>query len=187
MIIVVAGGIGTGKSTVMKILEDLGAKVIYADAINRELLLDEQYVKKIGENFDGVVKDGVIDKKALRNIIFNDEEARLRLNSIAHPLIFNRINDLARSSGLIFVEIPLFVECSSYIKYDKLCAILASISIRAERVAKRDNISIESALKIIEAQIKEEKVYESADFIIYNNKDIDYLREQVILMYNNVR
>ena len=51
MIIVVAGGIGTGKSTVMKILEDLGAKVIYADAINRELLLDEQYVKNIGVVF----------------------------------------------------------------------------------------------------------------------------------------
>lgn len=187
MIVIVAGGIGAGKSAVMKILEDLGAKVIYADVINKQLLQDVNYIKKLGECFPSVVQEGKINKKELRNIIFNDELARLRLNAIAHPLIFKKIDELTRGNGVFFVEIPLFEECHKNIKFDKLCAVKASKSIRANRVASRDDISIESALKIIEAQYKEEEIYDRADFIIYNENDFEDLKNQVIEIYNNVQ
>ncbi len=187
MIVVVAGGIGSGKSTVMNILNGLGASVVYADVVNRELLNDNNYIQLIDSNFNGVVINGRINKKALRNLIFNDENARLKLNSIAHPLIFDLIDKKTRSLGLVFVEIPLFAECSKYIKYDKLCAVKAPIEDRIRRISSRDNISFQDAKKIIESQIKEEKIFEKADFIIYNDTDFESLQQQVLMVYDNVR
>ena len=184
MIVVVAGGIGTGKSAVIKILEDLNAKVVSADSINRELLNDNTYIEKIGSTFSGIVKNGKIDKKSLRNLIFNDEDSRLKLNSIAHPLIFSKISEMVCSLPLVFIEIPLFIECRDYIKYDILWAVRASNEIRATRVAQRDNISISSAYKIIDAQYRENEIYDMADFIIHNDGDLDNLKEQVIAVYN---
>ena len=120
MIVVVVGGIGTGKSAVMRILESLGEKVISADAINKELLDDENYIKVIESNFSGVVYGGKIDKRALRNLIFNSEDERKKLNAIAHPRIFDEIDKRATACRRVFVEIPLFEECAENIKYDKI-------------------------------------------------------------------
>ena len=187
MIVVVVGGIGTGKSAVMRILEDLGEKVLSADAINKELLVDRDYIKVIGDNFSGVVFDGQIDKQALRNIIFNDESARKKLNEIAHPRIFSKIENRARDYKRVFVEIPLFEECAENVKYDKICAVKAPLAARISRVSTRDGISIESAKKIIDVQAKEERVYDKADFIINNDGDMRKLEEQVLRMIANVK
>ena len=187
MIVVIVGGIGTGKSAVIKVLENLGEKVLSADAINKELLLNIEYVNIIDANFKGVVVDGKIDKKALRNIIFNNENERKKLNALAHPRIFSEIERRAKEYACVFVEIPLFEECYENVKYDKICAVQAPINARAERVAKRDGISLESALKIIEVQAKEESVYDRADFIINNDGDFLNLEKQVLRMLENVK
>lgn len=187
MIVIIAGGIGSGKSEVMKLLRDLGAEIVISDEINRQLLQDKEYIDTINKNFPGTVKNGVIDKKTLRNIIFNDEKERLKLNSIAHPQIFKRINDITKNLRLVFVEVPLFNETSMHINYDKLCAVKASYDTRVKRVALRDNISYESAKKILDAQVKEESIYKKADYVIINDGDLRSLEEQVIGLYNELK
>lgn len=183
MIVVVAGGIGSGKSTVMKAFEALGAKTLYADRLNKELLQNEEYISVIDKNFQGVVSDRKINVNRLRDIIFNSETERKKLNDIAHPRIFKMIENRAASEGLIFVEIPLLEECEGLLKYDKLCAVKAPFEDRVERIIKRDGVSREIAVKIIEAQRKEEKVYEKADFIVENQGLISDIEENVRKIY----
>ena len=183
MKVAVVGGIGTGKSTVMNIIRELGGNVILTDELNRALLTDKDYIALIDANFKGVVFDGVIDKSKLKNVIFNDEQARLKLNSLAHPRIFNMIDKMTSAKGFYFVEIPLFEETSNTIKFDKICAVRASINVRAQRVSIRDKISIESALKIIEVQSNEEKVYDYADYIIENDGNYETLYQNVVDFY----
>ncbi len=187
MKIAIVGGIGTGKSTVMKIIKELGGNTILTDELNRTLLSDPKYVKLIDVNFKGVVNDKVIDKAKLKNIIFNDDVARQKLNSIAHPLIYKMIDRMTAKNGLYFVEIPLFEESSKAIVFDKICAVKASRILRAKRVSARDNISEENALKIIDLQSKEERVYDYADYVIENDGNYDDLYLKVKDFYSQCR
>lgn len=179
MIVLVVGGIGTGKSSVMKILESLGANTIYADRINKELLNDKGYVDLLKDSFEGVVENDLVNTQKLRNLILNDDNARAKLNQLAHPKIFNRIKELTSKKENYFVEIPLFSQLPNDFIYDKICAVKAQENIRADRIAKRDNVSFTDAKKIISVQQEEEKVYDIADFIIQNNGDMQSLCSQV--------
>ena len=129
MKIAVVGGIGTGKSTIMQMFDKLGGITIYTDKLNKELLEDKEYIALIKDTFDNIVIDNKIDKKALRNLIVNNEKARLQLNAIAHPRIINKINELTTGNGLYFVEIPLFNEISNLVEFDKICAVKGSVAL----------------------------------------------------------
>ena len=87
MLIAITGGVGSGKSAVMEILKSFGANVLSADEVNDEIIKDPEYIEKISKLFDGVVKDGRIDRVALGKKVFYDEKAMKKLNDLAHPLI----------------------------------------------------------------------------------------------------
>ncbi len=187
-VIIIAGGIGSGKSVVMKMLEKLGASTLYADKLNAELLEDINYVAIIQKAFPTVVKNGRIDKKALKEIIFNDDAKRQRLNSIAHPKIFELIKrrQSELSADKIFVEIPLMIDSLNFFTYDKLCVINAPTDARIDRIVARDGVSKELALKMIEAQEKENSLTKIADIILNNDGDLFTLEKKVIELYKNV-
>lgn len=178
MKIAVVGGIGTGKSTIMQMFDKLGGITIYTDKLNKELLEDKEYIALIKDTFDNIVIDNKIDKKALRNLIVNNEKARLQLNAIAHPRIINKINELTTGNGLYFVEIPLFNEISNLVEFDKICAVKASDEIRIKRIMNRDNISEDNAKKIIQAQKSEQSVFDIADYIINNEESFENILKQ---------
>ena len=110
--IAVSGGIGAGKSTVIKLIKDEGYSVFSCDEIYKEILLDKEYVKIINETFEGVVKNGEIDKRALANIVFNDDFARETLDALSHPRIMSRLLDKMGNceEDLVFAEVPLLFE-----------------------------------------------------------------------------
>lgn len=147
MKVAVSGGIAVGKSAVMSILKGLGAETICADDVNRNLLADPQYIEELGRIFPLAVKDGEVDKKYLRNLIFNDEWARKALNALAHPKILAKINEAARNKPLLFVEVPLLSESGAEYGFDLIWAIVAAPEIRLDRLTARDRISRESAQK----------------------------------------
>lgn len=184
MMIVIAGGIGVGKSAVTDILKKEGATILSADEINRELLNREDYINKIDAYFPGVVKDGRVDKSALRKIIFSNEEERLKLNALSHPLIFAEIKERSKIlGGAVFTEVPLLMECGWAEMFDKIWAVTAPYEERIERIMKRDNIDRKYAETMIASQSEEERVLEIADEIILNSGDLEKLNREVSSLY----
>ena len=93
------------------------------------------------------------------------------------------IEDRTSLNAIYFVEIPLLEECCGKLKYDKICVVKAPFDLRVERIISRDGVSLESAVKMIEAQIKEESIYTKADFIINNNGSISDIEKDVQKIY----
>ena len=172
MLIAIAGGVGTGKSYVADLFRAKGAKVISADEINRAMLKEPRYLRRLKEIFPDAVKDGVADKQAIRNLIFNDAHAREKLNALAHPAIRDRILEIyQKEGGTLFVEMPLLIGSGMQGMFDSVSAVVCSRALRAERVARRDGISTESAYKMIDAQQAEDAVSSIADELIVNDGD----------------
>ena len=172
MLIAIAGGVGTGKSYVADLFRAKGAKVISADEINRAMLKEPRYLRRLKEIFPDAVKDGVADKQAIRNLIFNDAHAREKLNALAHPAIRDRILEIyQKEGGTLFVEMPLLIGSGMQGMFDAVIAVVCSRDLRAERVARRDGISTESAYKMIDAQQAEDAVSSIADELIVNDGD----------------
>lgn len=197
-IIGITGGIATGKSTVTNFLIEKGYKVIDADKIAREVVEKgevayEEIVKYFGDSI--TKKDGNIDRKKLGEIIFNDKDKRLKLNSIVHPQVIKKIKEeissYSKNNNILFIDIPLLIENIEYFKAKNLVFYeIWLVDLKEEeqikRLMKRDNISLEESKKRINAQmpIKFKKKY--VNKILDNNKDKNYLYEQVVKLLDTL-
>lgn len=180
--VIIYGGIGSGKSTVTRILSKLGAKVFLADEYNAKLLQDVEYVKEIEKFFPWCIKDGLIQKDILAQTIYNNEVARQKVMSIAHPLIYKRINEDISALPLSFIEIPLYP--ISGIEYQEFWHITANDDIRIDRVIKRSGYSKEKILSIIKLQ--QVDLIEKNLTVIENNGDLLCLEEKIKILYQGL-
>ncbi len=173
--IVLTGGIGTGKSTVSSFLKMFGYKVIDADELS----------KQIFENKKNTIKKifGTDDRKELRKIVFNNKEKLKILEDLILPDVKKEVLELAKKyekdNVPYFVDLPLFFEKQNYDEFDKVLLVYAPKELQIQRVMKRDNVSKEDALSIINNQIDIEKKKELADFIIDNSKDLKHLQREI--------
>ena len=194
-----SGGIGTGKSTVARFLDSLGATVIDADAIVHELqapgtpMLDE-----IKEAFGSELIDteGRLDRNALGAIAFRDAEARGRLEQITHPRVIATIADRvasAQAAGtpLIVVDIPLLFERrdnspnrESTPSFDATVLVYAPEQQQIERQMKRDGCDREAALQRIHAQLSIESKKAMADVVIDNTGNLEETRRQTRMLFD---
>lgn len=179
--IAVTGGIASGKSVVCAIIENLGYTVIYTDKINSELLADAEYQKKLTLIFPSAIKNGIVDKKYIRNEILQDDSKRLALNALAHSEIKTRVLNMLEKvdTKAIFVEIPLIVESGMKDYFDQIWCVVANINTKIKRIANRDNVSSLDAQKIIQCQKKDSELISIADIVIENNGDLNKLKEEV--------
>ncbi len=179
--IAVTGGIASGKSVVCDIIENLGYTVIYTDKINSELLADAEYQKKLALIFPSAIKNGIVDKKYIRNEILQDDSKRLALNALAHSEIKTRVLNMLEKvdTKAIFVEIPLIVESGMKDYFDQIWCVAADINTKIKRIANRDNVSSLDAQKIIQCQKKDSELISIADIVIENNGDLNKLKEEV--------
>lgn len=187
MVIAITGGIGSGKSKVRNIIESMGGYTIDADAINSELLLKPSYIAKIRELFSEAITNDMIDRKKLAGIIFSDEKALIKLNSLAHPLIIGIIMYEANSvtDRHVFVEIPLIKDIGMYNNFDRIWLIRADLDVRIKRVQERDRRDLDQIMQIIRAQGSDDKVSEIASEIIYNDRE-EKLWEEVARLYSSL-
>jgi len=179
--IVLTGGIATGKSTVSNILKTHGFEVIDADSIAKEIL--PLHVSDVQAIFgERVVRDGLIDRKALGAIIFNDKSEREKLNAFLHPLIREEI--LRRSECLeakkkpYIIDIPLYFESDGY-HCKVVVVVYAPIEVQRKRLMIREDFTKEEAQKRIDAQISIEEKKVMADFLINNSFDRKFLDEEI--------
>ncbi len=138
--IAVTGGIGSGKSTVLKLIAELGYQTFSCDEIYRELILSPVYIQKIAENFPDCVKNNAIDRNRLSATIFADEGKRELLNSIAHPLIMERLQEEMNSceGELVFAEVPLLFEGGFERTFDKIIVVMRNRKQRITSLLSRD-------------------------------------------------
>lgn len=186
-IIGITGGIGTGKSTVTDIIKSRGYTVIDADKIARQVV--EKHMpayRKIVEVFGAEIlqSNGDLDRKALGNIVFNNEDERLNLNNIVHSHIFEYMKSLIEKNihicDIIFLDIPLLFEEYDKIKeygiiFDEIWLVYTDRKTQIERIIKRDKISEEDAISRIKSQIDIEEKKHKASEILDNSGTIEEL------------
>lgn len=174
-IIGITGGTGSGKTTALKVLEAMGALILDCDAIYHQLLqTDTDMLSQIETAFPGVVTGGVLDRKALGEVVFSDEQALQRLNAITHRCVDRevqrRLEDFATSGGRIAAidAIELFAGNQAR-RCQATLAVLAKPEVRAERIMQRDGISREYAMLRIQAQRPDSYFEGLCDYILRND------------------
>lgn len=193
-IIVLTGGIASGKSTVGNILKDRGYEVVESDKIVHNLYSknSEVYnliIKEFGEEVAG---EDSINRKKLGNIVFNNDKKIKRLNKIVHEHVV--IELIKRCNGndddIIFLDIPLMIEekdkLEKYgLEYDEIWLVKSKKNTRINRIVKRDDISWYEAEKIINNQMEDEKKEKYSDRIIENNGSFQDLKEKIVSILTN--
>ncbi len=181
------GGIGSGKSTIAKIIATLGYPVYISDFKASELInRDEEIKKHLIELFgkDIYQPDGNLDKKRLAGIIFNDKEAIKQVNGIVHPAVTRDFMEWcsAQRRPLLFFESAILFEAKLENLFDYIILITTDLETRVERVISRDSTTREKVIERI--NIKQTK----SDFVIYNNNDDKVIKQilSIIHQLNNI-
>lgn len=184
------GGIGSGKSEVAKIFETLGAFVIDTDVLAREAVApNADGLLEIARVWRGVVRDGVLDRVALGEIVFNDPAARRRLNAILHPHIRRLAMEreaLAPPGAMLLHVVPLLFETDYAALVERTVLVVAPESERIARVRARDGISEEQVRARMAAQIAPDDVRRRADYTIDNDGDLEHLRARTARVYREL-
>ena len=181
------GGIASGKSTVAAILQRLGAAVINADELSREVMKPGQDAwKEIVETFgsDILQKDQSLDRKRLRRIVFHNPQARKKLEAIVHPrvrsLAEQRIRELASAgSSIIVYEVPLLFEGQIHVWLRPVVLVACDPETQKQRLRQRDQLSDTEAQQHLDAQMTLEDKRKLADYVIENTDSLEDLEQQV--------
>lgn len=178
------GGIASGKSTVSRTFTELGIAVIDADEVAREVVAPgTPGLAAVVRRFGVAVLEasGALNRSALRAQIFEDPAARRDLESILHPLIRRRMDELAdaASGPYIVMAIPLLVEGGQQGRVDRVLLIDADESTQLQRVMSRDNIPQAQAQAIVAAQASRAQRLKRADDVIANTGTVAELRQAV--------
>ena len=186
MIVGLTGGIATGKSLVAGELKRLGAAIIDADKIAREVVEQGKpaYGDIVKEFGSCILKaDGGLDRKALANIVFHDKAALEKLNHITHPRIRERIREEARrlSAGgesLIVLDVALLIEMGVKYEVEKIIVVYSEAGQQLERLMKRDNLTRAEAQKRLSCQMDIKEKLKYADYVIDNSGPVENTLEQ---------
>ncbi|MCH4889450.1 dephospho-CoA kinase [Acidaminobacter sp. JC074] len=184
-IIGLTGGIASGKSTVSEYLASKGIPIVDADLVSRQVVEPgsaglSQIVEVFGQD---ILSDGRLNRKALRQLIFSDDKMRLKLNSILHPIIHDEI--LRQLDGyrgkhpIVVFDAPLLIENNLMSMVDELWVVSVEESLQVDRVMKRDHVSKEQAISIIDKQMSLEEKLKFAHVVLDNSKDMAYLYAQI--------
>ena len=181
------GGIAAGKSTVARLFESLGARIVDADQLAREVVLPgSEGLAEITHTFgeDVLASDGSLDRKKLGALVFGDDEKRRALEQITHPRIaqlsMQRMAEIANSDAPYgLYEAALLVEKGTYKMMAGLIVVASSDAAQLARVMARDSLDEASARARIAAQMPQSEKVAVAQWVIWNDGDLDALRARV--------
>lgn len=181
--IAVTGGIGSGKSTVCRILQEQGYPVFSCDEINRALWQEKDYLDGLRTRFPSCFPDGKPDKKALSALVFSDRKALEQLNAYAHPRIYARLKEQMESVGRdCFAEVPLLFESGMTELFDGVIVVLRSKEERMRSAAARDGITLQEAQERIAKQFDYDGRLPRGCFFVRNDGDEASLSEKTLAL-----
>ena len=191
-IIGLTGGIGSGKTTVAKFIEEMGFPVYYSDDRAKEIVNDDEVLKNnikelLGE--EAYDENGFYNKKYVSGIVFNDDEMRLQLNALIHPAVKIDFENWVenQNSEFVFKETALLFELKLNESCYKSVLVTADDNIRIKRVMDRDQKTYREIEAIIDKQMPEKDKIKRADFVIFNNEGIDELKAATEKMMFNLK
>ena len=181
------GGIASGKSTVAAILRRCGAAIINADELSREVVQPEQdawkeIIAAFGSNI--LQEDKTLDRRKLRKIVFDNPEARKRLEAIIHPRVRamaeKKIGELAAAGNSIIVyEVPLLFEAQIHLWLRPVILVACEIGTQRKRLLERDHLTEIEAQQHLDSQMNLEEKRKLADYVIENDGNLEELEQQV--------
>tara|TARA_R110002072_G_scaffold159065_1_gene310136 strand:- start:1255 stop:1878 length:624 start_codon:yes stop_codon:yes gene_type:complete len=177
----ITGGIGSGKTTVCRIFENLGVKVFYADVEGRKLLNENEELKiavrkKFGKDMFHI--NGELDRARMAALVFNDAKALEKLSTLVHPKVnevFKKWLELHNKKPYILKEAAILFETGNFYDLDKVINVFAPKEVRIQRVMKRDGVTREDVEKRIRHQYSDEERNRLADYIIMNEDENELL------------
>lgn len=185
LIIGLTGNIGCGKSSLSKIFIEKNIDVVDADIVSREIFEDKDLLEIIFEKFGPSIKnkDGSLNRRSLGNIVFNDNDKLIELNSLTHPRlrekIFNKIKEIENNNKpMVVLDGALLVETGYLDTIDKLLVVKCKQDIQIQRIMDRDNCTKDEALSRINSQMSQEEKTKYADYIIDNSGSLQDLKNQ---------
>lgn len=180
-IIGLTGGIGSGKTTVAKFIEEMGFPVYYSDDRAKEIVNDDEVLKNnikelLGE--EAYDENGFYNRKYVSEIVFNNDETRLQLNALIHPAVKIDFENWVNKQHAVFIfkETALLFELNLNESCYKSVLVTADDNIRIKRVMDRDQKTYREIEAVIDKQMPEKDKIKRADFVIYNNDGIDELK-----------
>jgi dephospho-CoA kinase len=196
LILGVTGGIASGKSTVARMLQELGAPALDFDLIARQIVEPgkpafKEIVAFFGEKV--LQKEGWLDRKKLAGVVFQDESKRKTLENITHPRIVDAFLDQVReitkrdSHAIIQAVIPLLFEVDLRHLVHKVLLVYIPREMQIERLMKRDGIRREAAENILKAQWPIDAKLGHADFVIHNEGTLENTRKQVGAVWEELK
>ncbi len=177
----ITGGIGSGKSFIATIIERMGYPVYYSDVRSKELtnahpLIRQGLIDLVGEN---VYFGGELDKKVLATAIFSNDELRMKVNQLIHPIVRQDFEDWANSqkSDLIFNEAAILFETGAYRNFDATILVYAPEELRLKRVLNRDIITKEEVLARMNNQMNDNEKRKMTSLQILNDGESPLLKQ----------
>jgi len=186
----ITGGIGAGKSLVCRIFNIIGIPLYNADYYAKHLMqTDEALIMAIKKKFGArMYTNRQLNRKALANIVFNDEEKLKQLNQIVHPAVFKHGQawfEQQQQHPYAIKEAALLFETGSYQLLDFTVLILAPEALRIKRILKRDNTDVQSIKNRMNKQWNDAKKKELADYCIYND-DVQAIIPQINQIHQEI-
>ncbi len=185
-VIVLTGGIASGKSAVVQVLKSIGEEVVDADLIARDAAEDQWVLEEISQVFGAeMVKGHRLDRDAMGKVVFHDDRAREALNAILHPRIYARLEEEAaeilKTRDRVFLDIPLFFETRDRATFvpSAIWCVGVSHETQVARLMVRDGIDRDYAEAKIASQMPLEEKMRKSDVVIMNEGTLDDLKEEV--------
>ena len=187
LVLGLTGNIGCGKSSVSTIFMENNIKVVDADIVARQIFDDKNLLNEVFSTFGESIKnqDGSLNRRALGNIVFNDDEKLILLNNLTHPKIKQKILSKVeeyknQGEKIVVIDATLLIE-DDYIPYiQKLILITCRKEIQINRIIARDNCTKEEAISRINSQMSQEEKVKFADYIIDNSNSFEELQKKVL-------
>jgi len=190
------GSIAVGKSYVASVFEELGCHVLDADQTAREVVEPGTAgLQKVADTFgrEFLTPEGTLDRQRMAELIFSDPEQRQRLNSILHPFIIARQDEILRqwesddANGIGIVDAALMIESGGYKRFDKLIVVHCRPEVQLERLMLRTGLPQDEARKRVQSQMSQEEKQRHADYLIDTSDGFEITRNRTKEIYKQLR